>query len=263
MNLTSLSRSLLIPITLLGLLAGCGKQKLLKENPESFAIQENKVAAAQQREDVEATMAQIEKLIATYPDNPKVPEYKLQLADYHLKEGQFAPAFERYQQFCRLYPAHEKVEYARHHAILAKFYQTLKISSDCDSSDTEETIKMCDAYLNDNAMRGNRNDITDIRNTCEDRLIDKEVHVFNAYLRRGKYQSAQNRLDNLKKNYLPKDQSLSPRLLYLECKLAQQQNQADTAMKNFETLVSQFPDSQFTRMAEGLLNRRAFATHAS
>jgi outer membrane protein assembly factor BamD len=252
----------ILPLLLLVTISGCGpKQDLTNKKPleMDFDELEEKSKTSLDSGDQERSLKYLETLVAKYPDHPRVPEYKLHLAENNLKEGQFAAAFERYQQFGRLYPSHEKTEYAQYQAILAKFYQTLKISRDCDSSDTDTTLKLCNSYLANETLSSHRSDVSDILATCENRIVDKEIHVYNSYLRRGKYQSAQNRLDHLKSKYVAKDSSLKPRILYLECKLAQQQSKDDEAFKNLETLLNEFPESQFTRMAEGLLNKRAFA----
>lgn len=241
-------------LTLLACLTGCKKQKPVKKNPSFDDLKEN-VAVASTENQSDATTAYLEKMVAKYPDHPDIPDYKIKLADQYLKEGKFDSAYEFYQHFSRLYPAHEKVEYAKYQAIVSKYYQTLKISRECDSSDTQETLRLCQTYLADSSCRVHRDKVAELQATCEERLLDKEIHVYNSYLRRGKYQSASNRLAYLKETFLPKDDSLKPRILYLECKLAQKQNDGDLATKNLETLIADFPESQFTRMAEGLMSR--------
>ncbi|MFC1854591.1 outer membrane protein assembly factor BamD [Candidatus Dependentiae bacterium] len=245
-------------LTIYIFLVGCQKQDPKKKNP-SFEDLKEDVEMANNENNSDAVTAYLEKMISKFPDHPNIPDFKIRLADQYLKEEKFDSAYEFFQHFSRLYPSHEKVEYARYQAIIAKYYQTLQINRECDASTTRETIDLCRNYLSDSS-RPNRNKIMELQAACEERLIDKEIHVYDSYLRRGKYKSAANRLIYLKDNFLNKDSSLKPRILYLECKLAQKQNDDKLATQNLQTLIAQYPESQFTRMAEGLMSRgRLFA----
>ena len=54
-----------------------------------------------------------------------------------------------------------------------------------------------------------------------------------------------------------KKKTIEPQLLYLECKLANQKNDAESAgllKKNLEELTKRYPDSQYTHMAEAIIS---------
>jgi len=198
----------------------------------------------------------LEKLVAQHPDHENIAEYKLMLADQYFENGNLPSAYQMYDHFSEFYPSDPKSEYANYRSVLSKFYQTLKI--DCDQSDTENTIKLCRNYNSNLLNQTYKSDILDIQRTCERKLIDKEVYVYNFYLKKGKYESAQNRLDYLKVNYLPENPSLEARLLFLESKLAHRQKDNNLVKEKIELLANKYPESQFTRMAQQLVSKKPF-----
>lgn len=196
----------------------------------------------------------LEQIIARYPERQDIHTYKMLLAETYFKLGKYASSCQLYDHYQNYYPSDSKAEYAQYQAILAQFYQTLK--TDCDQTPTEETIKLCTRYLNQEAYQKYRKDILDIQNTCEHKLISKEIYVFNFYLKQGKYEAAQNRLNYLKNHYLVKKKLLEPQLLYLETKLAKKQKNDFLVNKNVETLSSQYPESQYAKMSYLLANKK-------
>jgi outer membrane protein assembly factor BamD len=241
------------------LLGGCGKQQAPKEEMPLEDLK-GKVVAELNGKKSERAIEYLEELINRYPENSDIAEYKLMLADLYLKTGSLDAAYELYKNYNKMYPGEQKAEYAMYKAVLSKFYQTLKISHKCDQSDTEKTLKLCHGYLGNPMYHEYRGDVKDIHYTCERRLIDKEVYVFNSYLvqarhRPDRLKSAQNRLKFLKERFLPKHKTLEPQLLYLECKLAQRQNDTRKIQENVESLMHDHNESQFTRMAMGLANK--------
>ena len=101
-------------------------------------------------------------------------------------------------------------------------------------------------------------DVLDIKRTCEQRLIDKEVHICNSYMHDGKYQSARNRLKGLRQEWLVEYEDLEPRLLYLEGKLAKKEHDDQSMQERVMVLVEKYPDSSFTRMARSLVSDSNF-----
>ena len=133
-------------------LCGCGKRS---KEPEQMSFEELKTKAmtALEGKKSENAIRYLEQLIVQYPENQDIFEYKLILADLYLKIGQLDSAYKLYKNYTKLYPSEVKTEYAHYKSILTKFYQTLKVSRDCDEQDTHKTLKQCKAYLdNSNIM---------------------------------------------------------------------------------------------------------------
>ncbi|MBT4594874.1 outer membrane protein assembly factor BamD [bacterium] len=199
---------------------------------------------------------QLEKIVSEHADHSKIGDFKIELADVHMKINQHESAYKLYRNFAKMFPSDSRVEECQHQAIMAKYYQTLKISSECDATDTQKTLKLCAKYLNNSDFKAHSKEVANIKLTCENRLVDKEVYVFSTYLRQKKFTSARKRIDYLRENYLKGNPTLEARILYLECKLAHYLDENDERSDILDTLSDKFPESQFTRMAEGLGNMK-------
>ena len=243
---------LFVVVAALFLFAGCGK-RVQKPEEMSFAELKTKALHFIERKKHDNAIAHLEQLIAKYPEQQDVFEYKFMLADLYLKVGRLEEAHSMYQHYTKMYPSEARAESASYKALLSKFYQTLKVNKRCDDSDTQSTLKQCEFYLSNLLYTEHRKDVKDIQYTCERRLIDKEIYVFNSYLRRDQFQSALNRIEYLRETFLAKHPVLEAQLLYLEGKLAHKQNDGALAKKKVETLVSKYPESRFTKLAHHMV----------
>lgn len=241
-------------IVLVLALSSCAKQK--KKDEMSIEELSQKTYACIEKKKNNDAIGYLEEIMARFPDHENIGKYKMLLAEMYFKDGRHASAQEFYEHYTQFYPADQQVEYAKYKSILSMFYQTLK--TDCDQSETEVALKLCQNYLDNAAFKKYRKDVIDIQNTCENRLIDKEIYVFNFYLNQEKYDAARNRIKFLKDKYLASNAGLEARLLYLECKLAQKEKKPNQINDAIKTLKIKYPESQFTQMAQGLTRKTAF-----
>lgn len=258
-KLYKLSKNTALKSLLLGVLlfAGCAKEKTKEKM--SFEELSDKAIALAKKKKRESSIAHLEQIILRFPDHANVGKYKLMLAEMYFKDEKYAAAHEMYNHFSQFYPADKRAEYAKYKAILAMFYQTLR--TDCDQSETEDTLNLCNEYIENKAFNEHRNDVVDIQKSCENRLIEKEIYVYNFYLRRSELEAAQNRLNSIKEKYLGQNNSniaLEAQLLYLDCKLAYKQKNLDRYKKNLSQLEQMHPKSHFTEMAHALPRKNTF-----
>jgi outer membrane assembly lipoprotein YfiO len=235
------------------LLAGCAKDKTKETmTAEELVKKATMHVNAQEQEDA---IPYVKELIERFPDHAKISGYKMLLAELYFKEANYTAAKTIYSHFNEFYPSDKRAEYAKYKTILSAFYQTLP--ADCDQSYTEETIKECKEYLANKGLNNYRKDIENILTSCNERLTEKEIYVFNFYLGRKQFDAARNRLKYLKKTHA-ENKALEPRLLYLEYKLAAKEKNTTEATAAFNALHAQYPGSQFTTMADSLNNKRTF-----
>jgi outer membrane protein assembly factor BamD len=242
---------LIISLGTVTIICGCSKQKNRNELGYEELKQQAYADLGNKREDLASEY--LEEIVTRFSDRQDISQHKLALAETYFKLGKFPSAYELYNNFAQFYPSDEKAEYAKYRAILSKFYQTL--NPNCDQTTTIEATTLCKEYLDIPAYKKYASDIRDIQHTCEIKLIDKEVYVFNFYLNQKKYTAAQNRINTLEKEYLPKNPSLEARILYLKCQLAKKQRKNPEFKQHLEQLLIKFPDSQFTQLAQGIKNK--------
>lgn len=197
-----------------------------------------------------------ETMLGQYPDHANIAQYKLKLADTYFKDGKYQAAHELYEHFIQFYPADAAAEQAKYQSIQSMFYQTLH--KDCDQTETEQTVTLCQEYLDNQDFKKHRSDIVAIKQKCNNRLIDKEIYVFNFYLRHKNYDAAHNRLKHLKSKYLATNPSIEANLLYLECKLAHKEKNRNLERKTIQALLDKYPKSEYTQLAQGYTRKSTF-----
>ncbi|MFH1831368.1 MAG: outer membrane protein assembly factor BamD [bacterium] len=254
-NFTGLRVALFSFLTTIILFSSCAKKTKSKDDMSFEDLKKNALTLLEQKK-YEKASEYIEKMVSRFPDHAETHKHKLILADTYFKMGHYPSAEKLYTHYATYYPSDQKAEYSQYRAIRSQFYQTLRL--DCDQTATEDTINLCKTYRNIPTYAKYLKDVVDIQSTCEHKLINKEIYVYNFYLRKKKYDAAQNRLAYLRSNYVPKKKSLEPRILYLECKLAQKQKNKKILDEKLEQLATQHPESQYTRMAQSLISRSKF-----
>lgn len=241
-------------VAIVSLLSGCAKEH--KKEDMSFDELKKNAFAYMKTNKHEDAIDYLEHITAQHTDNQQIPQMKLLLAEEYFKNENYPSAAIAYEHFHEFYPSNKHAEYAKYRALLSKYYQTL--NTDCDQSETEHAVSACREYLDVSAYTKYRSDVQDIKQTCEYKLIDKEIYVFDFYLKQEQFDAAKKRLDHVRKTYLPLNASLEPRLLYLECKLASKQNNATAVKEQLTALSEKYPESEFTQMASALTVRTPF-----
>jgi outer membrane assembly lipoprotein YfiO len=236
------------------LLAACSKQRRKEIEDMNFIELKNKTISSLKRHNKRIAIAALEQLVTQHSDNQNIASYKLMLADLYFKTGRYIQSYELYDHFRELYPSDVRAEFASYRSILSKYHQMSRM--DRDSTETENTLELCKKHLLNPQYLRYRKDVGDIERTCRQRLVDKEVYVYNVYLRQKKLKSAENRLKHLRDTYLSTEADLEPRLLYLEGKLARRKKESETVKEKVITLVNKYPDSPFTRMARSLVMKK-------
>jgi outer membrane assembly lipoprotein YfiO len=240
--------------TLLVTLAGCAKEK--KKEQMSYEELSSNVDIATKKKKKDEAISYLEEMIGRFSDHHDIAKAKMELAERHFNRRNYAAAHELYEHFNQFYPADAQAEYAKYKSVLAMFHQTGKPY--CDQTETENTVKLCREYLQNNHYKTYRNEILNIQQTCENKLFDKEIYVFNFYMRRGKYDAARHRLKTVKDKYLAHNPAFEAQTLYLECKLANKEKNKEILSRDLDTLMKKYPESTFTRMAQGLETKRPF-----
>ncbi len=247
---------LFLSLPILILLAGCGREQAKRVDELTFNELRDRTLNALETGRKREAVPYLEQLVMQHTDHQHVATYKLMLADLYFKQHRYDESFELYKHFNELYPSDQRAEYASYRTILSKYRQTL--SHHRDSSETEQTLELCKAHLRVPSYLQYRVDVAALETTCTQKMIDKEVHICNFYIRQGHYKSARGRLNYLRETYNTAKADLEPHLLYLEGKLAKNQKKTEDLDKAVATLAENYPDSPYARMAEGLTKSRTF-----
>ncbi len=163
----------------------------------------------------ESAIKFLEKMIPACNDLEELRVIMLELADLQFDNGSLEKAGKLYKEFTKLYPGNNKIEYASYKAILCSFYATL--DSDRDQSNTKDTLDLAQTFLQRaDVFTTHAKDVESILTTCRKKLIDSEMNIFNFYFKRGSYNSAQKRVEGIRKEFGVAMPEIEPQLLVLE-----------------------------------------------
>ncbi len=236
------------------LTSGCAKEKTKDTMTRDELTRKAQSYIKQER--YEDAIPYVAKLVTRFPDDANIAKYKILLAELHFKDAQYAGAKDIFESFTQYYPSDKRSEYAKYKTIVSSFYQTLP--ADRDQTYTEETVKLCGDYLSNLALQKYRTSIQDILKSCNERLLDKEIYVFNFYLSKKKFDAARGRIKQLKEKFVASNKTLEPRVLYLEYKLAMKEKKSEQAKLNLKKLMAEYPQSPFATMAQALDSKPLF-----
>jgi outer membrane protein assembly factor BamD (BamD/ComL family) len=236
---------------------GCDKK------PKKAITNEGKKRLALQQAETFGLSDLINELQVAIANNPEDMDLKFRLAEAYMNDDRYTESAEVFRLIAIMNPSDERVEYAKYNEILSRFKQACTIDVNCDSTDLTETLKLCGLYLDNRIMSLYNEDVDRIREKCEDKLLDKTISTFNFYLRTDKIEAARAILEKIKTKFLAQNESIKPKVLYLECKLAKHGKNKEVIETNLSYLMDEFPDSEYTKMASSLSNHPLLVSQAA
>ncbi|MCK4265272.1 outer membrane protein assembly factor BamD [Candidatus Babeliales bacterium] len=236
------------------ILSGCSKEK--EKNIADMSFNELKSATTTFIEsgDKNHAIVALEGILEKYSEKKEISDYRLILADLHFIKRNYAAADRCYEKYAQMNPGNS--EYAAYKSILSKFKQTLDKYR--DPSMAKKTLGLAKAFINTPDFDSGKytKEVKNIIYTCEKKLIDNEIQVLNFYIRQGKFSSAEKRIEYLKEHFISKHAEVEPQIVYLESKLAYRKKDKKAAQEKYEVLADKFPDSEFTTIAQRMLNKK-------
>jgi outer membrane assembly lipoprotein YfiO len=204
------------------------------------------IAKCEAEKDLSRQIHYVEYRHRTCEDIATKAALTIKLADLYFQTGELLLAEKLYTEFVHLYPGNTKIEYAMYKRILCSFYRILDAYH--DQTRTQETIALVDQFIERGTIfKEYYTEVADIHAKCCNRLVDYECNIANFYIDYGNFKSAQNRIDNLRVEWLDKMPALELRLVELEDKLVNAQQAilpkpAPMAKKSSDSATPASPD---------------------
>lgn len=195
-----------------------------------------------QEKNIEAAIKYAEKMIPLCKDMHEQRDLTLELADLLFDYGQLEKAGKKYQEFVKLYPGTDiqAIEKASYRMVLCSFYSIL--DSQRDQTKTQETIEFAATFLERAEIFNQHTDeVRMIQQKCYERLVESDMNIVNFYLMNERFNAAQVRIDNIRKEFTPKVADLEPRLLTIEVVLAEKQGKHELAAEKQLVLHDKYP----------------------
>jgi outer membrane assembly lipoprotein YfiO len=215
---------------------------------------ELKIAKAKQLEagNTDAAMKYLERMLKMCTDITELANLMVEYANMMFDAGKFTQSGILYTEFTRLYPGHEKTEYALYRAILC--YEYDQLTCDRDQSKTQETIDLTNEFLASNVFVTYQTEVKKIRTNCYAKLIESELNVCDYYLKRGSTKAVENRLKTVRSDYLPHAPEAEAQIIAFELRMAEEkgQNVADHLANKVG-----IPAQEVTQVAQSQKKRKA------
>jgi outer membrane assembly lipoprotein YfiO len=190
--------------------------------------------------DKETAIAFIEKMLPLCDDLQELQSLSLQMADLYFDLQSYAKAQVMYQKFVELYPGSTDNERVMYRLCVCNFKQIL--STDRDQTKTEQALDQVQQYLACADFKTYREEVTQIAQSCHEKIVESECSIAQFYLTQGKWPSAQKRLQDVRLAKLDKAPTFEPNILVLEAQVADlAQDHLQAAKKRYD-LALRFPD---------------------
>lgn len=236
-----------------GVLAACGSTSAKKDDKYYAMTGQDLLAEGNKNLDgasYEIAVQHYEAIEARFPHTSLAEQAKINKIYAHYHDRQFDKALSEIDEFTKLYPNHENIDYLYYLQGLINYDRAKSIldkmlppdRSKVDQSQMRDSIRSFmivikyfpnGDYAEDSAAR-----IVYLRNL----LAEAEIHKANFYLERHAYVGAANRAQHVLDNY---DATSSVAdALYIQAKAYQGLNLPDLAQKSIEVLRYNFPNDQ-------------------
>lgn len=160
----------------------------------------------------------LDQLVKVSTKHEEVKAYKLELADLHYQLHHIDIAALLYEDFATLYPSSIETEYCSYKAVICMF--DISLDFDRDQTNTETTIKLATKFLEKATNQDYKKEVETIKQTCFNRLFEKELYVLRFYLKKQKYGAVQIRLTYIKKNFADKIPNFATKIKEVEDEIA-------------------------------------------
>ncbi len=231
--------------------AGAGKEVKGPEEDFNKGVEEEK-----SKNWVEAQKL-FESIKTKYPFSRYAPLAELHLADLKFEQDRLVEAADAYQQFVKLHPTHEQVDYAAYRVGLSRWKNSpsdfflFPPSYEKDQVEAKAAVKAYDeflkAYPSSKYAPDARREVAEARS----KLADHEWYVASFYEKRGHWPGVAVRLESLVRDY--PGSSREPEALLLLAQAYLQMKERFRAQQTLQQLIVKHPKDPRRAEAEKLL----------
>lgn len=188
-------------------------------------------------------LEQFQRLRTHHRDSAFATKAELAIADLHFKKGEFDQARVAYEEFMRLHPRHEDLDYAVFRFGLTAFKKAPVVAAR-DQSWTRHAVNTWAGFETRFPSSKHQPEVDDRRTKGRERLARKELQIGRFYARRDAWAASNGRLEGLLRAY--PDFSQKDRALASLAWNLLQVGEPDRAKEVAGVLAADFPGSTGT-----------------
>ena len=186
-----------------------------------------------------------QKIIDEYPDSDLRRDALLNLADAYYGNEEFEESRFQYMKFLELYPTYSQADTVMYRIGMSSF---LRMRPDNrDQSGTQEAIQDFETFLLAFPESSHFRDVLQKIIYCRNKLAAHDLGIAKFYFKQGSYHSAVTRFDDILKSYPAV--YFRDEVLYYKGESYFLEESKEKAAETFQSLISQFPNSPFTKKA--------------
>lgn len=177
-------------------------------------------------------------------DDPYAVKSELAIADLYFKKSEWDQARLAYEDFLRLHPRHEDVDYVVYRLGMTSWKKSARIASR-DQSWTRQAVNTWTGFDTRYPESEHVDDVLAHLTQARERLARKEVVIGAFYFKRKAWPAVIGRMEGALRVYPTSDQA--PRAMALLAFAYAQQGQPDEAKAAAERLLADHPDDRYAR----------------
>jgi outer membrane protein assembly factor BamD len=186
-----------------------------------------------------------------YTFSPYSTLAELRTADTYFKKGEFEQASIEYEDFIKRHPSHEETPYATFRLGLSHYKQMR--SYDRDPTNTRETIKWFNLFLQRYPDSTLRSEAEKMINECHERLARREIYIGNFYENRKNHKAAVERYKVVVDQYANTREH--EEALFLLGMSYSKMGQEELAKEALKRVIEEYPTAKYHNKAVELLSK--------
>ena len=197
-------------------------------------------------------MKKFEELKSSFPDSPPYTVWaELKTGDCHFLNKDYVEAIAAYEEFKKIHPTHEEIQYVQYQIGIAYFNQMLTL--DRDQTSTMKALANFEYLVANYPPSLFTQKANEKIGACRKRLADHEFYIGNFYYKKGRFRAAASRFEGLLGKF-PK-MSEEDKTLFLLGKSYLELDQGEKARKTFAKIIAEYPKSSYYKEANVFLDQ--------
>jgi outer membrane protein assembly factor BamD len=241
---------ILLPLGLFILFGCVGKDiKTIEGDPE--VLYRQGLALFNKRNYPDA-LKKFEELKSSFPDSPPYTVWaEMKVGDCHFFNKDYVEATAAYEEFKKIHPAHEEIQYVQYQIGMSYFSQMLTL--DRDQTYATKALASFEYLVANYPPSLFTEKANEKIKTCRKRLADHEFYIGDFYYNKGRFQAAASRFEGLLGKFpkMPEED----KTLFLLGKSYLETDQVEKAKEAFSRVVIEYPKSSYTKEAKAFLDR--------
>lgn len=244
-------KKIFIPLIVLLFLFACSSKKLeVKKTP----LFEGEVIFKQANDKIkegyyEEAREMLESIKAQDTSRKYAALAQVRIGDAYFKEELYEEAAIEYEHFLEIHPYHKYAPYAQYQLAMSYFKRIRTI--DVSYSMAQRTLKEFEKLLRLYPRNRYINIVESRIKTCKGILAEYEFYVGKFYFKKGSYEAAAGRFNNLLQNY-PHSKKESESLYYLGLSY-RNMGKKDKSLKALITLIEKYPTTKLSKEAKEII----------